>query len=196
MLFDTYTGAMMNITAENVVDGFNDEMSDNNLKMGTLFGVLAPILVVVVMFIILLFSFYNFHRRLHLKKKHHIDYIRANLPLKRPRISPPTMNTFRALDWKRGSAGNESYSGYVCVPKEDISEHETENRKAKGSNNETETKVNSDKCERTSSRVKRSSSARWKYGDKFEKYRFELVPTLCQPESDYLPGDELVSIQC
>lgn len=186
------------MTTQTVLTDLQDGMTKREDNMTKVLGLMAPIFVVVVMFVILMFSFYKFHKRLHNKKKHHIDYIRANLPLKRPRISPPNMNTFNALDWKsRASQGKDSSSfskfSFSSVANEDIFDGDTEAPDFKSSS------IEADDCRVTitdnldikSSKVKKSCGARWKSNDKFDKYFFELVPTICQPESDYLPGDEL-----
>lgn len=183
MLYDTCNAAM-NMTKNVVTD---DGMSENDVSIGNIFGLLAPILVVIVMCIILVLSFYKFHKRLHNKKEHHIDYIRANLPLKRPRISPPNMTTFNAFDWKSLNAGYL----YEGVPHEDYVDCDTQTVKIEGSNNRTVDFTITEKLDLKCSKVKKSLGTRCKSGDKFDRYQFELVPTICQPESDYLPGDEI-----
>lgn len=187
------------MTTQMVLTDSQDGMTKREENMTIVLGIMAPIFVVVVMLVILLFSFYNFHKRLHHKKKHHIDYIRANLPLKRPRISPPNMNTFNALDWKSrvtpGSKETKSFSkfSYSSVANEDVSDADTGNPDVYGASTEEEDcRVTiTDNLDLMSSKVKKSYGSRWKSNDKFDKYFFELVPTICQPESDYLPGDEL-----
>lgn len=187
------------MTTQMVLTDSQDGMTKREDNMTIVLGIMAPIFVVVVMLVILLFSFYNFHKRLHHKKKHHIDYVRANLPLKRPRISPPNMNTFNALDWKsrvtHGSKETKSFSklSYSSVANEDVSDADTENPDVYGASTEEEDcRVTiTDNLDLMSSKVKKSCGSRWKSNDKFDKYFFELVPTICQPESDYLPGDEL-----
>lgn len=190
------------MTTQTVGSDHQSGLTEQDNSMGVMLGVMAPLLVVIVMFVILLFSFYKFHKRLHHKKKHHVDYIRANLPLKRPRISPPNMNTFNALDSKscpssvKGSKTFNSSVAYKSLPKEDAySELETDYLDSGYLVDPDDCRVTiTDNLELMSSKVKRTFGARWKSGDKFDKfdkYCFELVPTICQPESDYLPGDEL-----
>ena len=83
--------------------------------------------IVFVMVSVLLLSFYKYHRRLHKRQRHHIDYMRSNLPLVRPRISPPTMSSAIVFKYhvspnptsSRQQSRDREYITYTRVPMED-----------------------------------------------------------------------------